>query len=110
LAQVAARPEGSLVEITWRMDKELQNIRKHGLHFALAKQVLTDPLSYTQLDRIVYGEERWHTIGAIVVGRRFRIVVVIHTYPDPDDDSRVHVISLREATVHERKRYEISRF
>jgi uncharacterized DUF497 family protein len=36
------------------------------------------------------------------------IVVVVHTYPDPDDETRVHVIGLREATAHERKRYEIS--
>jgi len=25
------------------------------------------------------------------------IVVVVHTYPDPDDETRVHVIGLREA-------------
>jgi uncharacterized protein len=98
------------VRITWRADKERLNVGKHGLHFALSEQVFTDPLSETLWDRFVNGEERWRTIGTIVVGRSFKFVVVVHTYPDPDDETWTHVISLREATTHERRRYEVSRF
>ena len=36
------------------------------------------------------------------------VVVVVHTYPAPDDEAGVHVIGPPEATAHERKRYEIS--
>jgi uncharacterized DUF497 family protein len=37
-------------------------------------------------------------------------VVIVHTYPDPDDETWIHVISLREATAHERRQYEVPRF
>jgi hypothetical protein len=98
------------VRITWREDKERRNIRKHRLDFSLAAQVFDGSLSDTMADRVVDGEERWHTIGPVVLGGRIKIVVIVHTYPDPDDDSWVHVISLREATAHERRQFEISRF
>jgi uncharacterized protein len=98
------------VRITWRKEKERLNISKHGLPFHLAEQVFADPFSETIWDAVTNREERWRTIGAITLGRGFRIVVVVHTYPDPDDESWIHVISLREATTHERRQYEISRF
>ncbi|MGA3398406.1 MAG: BrnT family toxin [Acetobacteraceae bacterium] len=96
------------MRITWRIEKERRNISKHGLDFSLAAQVFADPLAETVWDRFVDGEERWRTFGGVTVGGRFMVVVVVHTYPDPDDETRVHVIGLREATAHERKRYEIS--
>ncbi len=64
-------------------------------------------MSQANWDWIADGEERWRTIGAIVSGRRFRILVVIHSYPDPDDETWVQIISLRDATSHERRGYEI---
>jgi uncharacterized DUF497 family protein len=96
------------MRITWRIEKERRNLRKHGLDFSLAAQVFADPLAETVWDRFVDGDERWRTFGGVAVGLRFMIVVVVHTYPDPDDETWVHVIGLREATAHERKRYEIS--
>jgi len=96
------------MRITWRIEKEIRNIRKHGLDFAPAARVFADPLAQTVRDRFVDGEERWRTFGGVAVGGRFIVVVVVHTYPDPDDDTWVHVIGLREATPHERRRYEIS--
>jgi uncharacterized DUF497 family protein len=102
--------EDNCVHITWRADKERRNIRKHGLDFSLAERILDDPMSDTMPDRIVDGEERWHTIGATILGGGFKIVVIVHTYPDPEDETWIHVISLREATAHERRQYEVSRF
>ena len=96
------------MRITWRPEKERRNIRKHGLDFSIAAQVLADPLAETVWDGFVDGEERWCTFGAASVGGRFLIVVIVHTYPDPDDEAWIHVIGLREATAHERRRYEIS--
>ena len=98
------------MRITWRKDKERLNIAKHGLDFAKAAQIFADPLSRTDWDRFTDGEERWRTIGTIIVGRVIKIVVVVHIYPDPDDESWIHVIGLREATRHGRRQYEISRF
>ena len=98
------------MRVTWQLDKERRNIHKHGLAFSLAERVFADPLSETMPDRVVGGEERWHTIGAAVLGGASKIVVIVHAYPDPDDETWIHVISLREATAHERRQYEISRF
>ena len=83
--------------------KERRNRAKHGLDFSFAPVVFADPLHAIVFDRIEAGEERWHAIGA--VGGGFKLLVVVHTYPD-DDPNHVHVIGLREATAHERRRYE----
>ena len=60
----------------------------------------------TVFDRIVDGEERWHTIGEVTAGSIFKILLVVHTYPMGDDENWIRVISLREADPRERKRYE----
>ena len=92
------------MEITWDAAKERGNIRKHGLDFSFATAVFADPLAITVFDRVENGEERWHTIGA--VGGGFKVLLVVHTFPEHDNEERVHIIGLREATSHERKRYE----
>lgn len=86
--------------------KELANKRKHGLDFSFAPLVLGDELAVTVYDRHESGEDRWHTFG-MVAGH---LLLVVHTYPDPDNDQCVRVIGLREATPHERKRYEEGTF
>jgi uncharacterized DUF497 family protein len=98
------------MELTWRPEKEQSIIRKHGLDFSLARQIFADPLSDTKWNGVVNRDERRSTIGIATVAGRRMTVVVIHTYPDPEDDTRIHVISLREATAHERRHYEVSRF
>ena len=98
------------MRFTWRRDKERRNIHKHGLDFAQVEQVFRDPFAATVWDGVVDHEERWRTIGVIPLAARFMVVVVVHTYPDTNDDTWIHVISLREATTHERRRYEISHF
>jgi uncharacterized DUF497 family protein len=54
-------------------------------------------------DRIEAGEQRWHALGLVgpVV-----VLLVVHSYPDPDDDERVRIIGARKATPRERRRYE----
>ena len=96
------------MEITWREEKRRLNLRKHGLDFTLAQQVLSDPLAVTVFDRVEDGEERWHTIGAILSGTSVKVIVVVHIYPEPGDETWIHVISLRAADPRERRRYEIS--
>jgi uncharacterized DUF497 family protein len=34
------------------------------------------------------------------------LLLVVHVYPDPDDEALVRIISARKATAHERKQYE----
>jgi uncharacterized protein len=92
------------MRITKNDENEQTNLRKHGLDFSLAEAVFRDPLAATVYDRFEGGEHQWHPIGAVAGG--FRILLVVHTYPDSEDDEWVHVIGLREATRNERKRYE----
>jgi hypothetical protein len=96
------------MRFTWRKEKERSNVRKHGVDFSLAARVFADPLAETLWDGFVNGEERWRTLGALAIGEGFKVMVVVYPYPIPDDDEWVHVISLREAVAHERRRYEIS--
>ena len=86
--------------------KELGNKRKHGLDFSFAALVFADPLAVTVYDRHENGEARWHTFGTV---ERY-LLLVVHTHPDPEDDHWIRVIGLREATPHERKRYEAGAF
>ncbi len=86
--------------------KEASNRKKHGVGFALADLICADPLAVTVYDRFENSEDRWHTFG-IVQGILF---LVVHTYPDPDNDEWIRVIGLRRATAHDRKRYEDESF
>lgn len=88
----------------WDVAKETRNRSKHGLDFSFARLVFADPLHVILPDRVENGEERWHCIGAVAGG--FRVLLVVHCYPDPDDADTARVIGLREATRTERRRYE----
>ena len=86
--------------------RERANKRKHGLDFSFAELVFRDPLSVTVYDRYEDREDRWRTF-ALVGGK---LLLVVHTLPDPEDDGWVRVIGLREATPNERRRYEEGSF
>ena len=92
------------MRFTWDSTKEAKNRSRHGLDFSFAELVFSDPLHVIVYDRYENGEERWHCVGAVAGG--FRVLLVVHCYPDPDDPDLVRVIGLREATAHERRRYE----
>jgi uncharacterized DUF497 family protein len=90
-------------QFDWDPEKARRNRIKHGVSFTTAKAVWDDPLDIIVPDRFEDGEQRWHAIGTVgpVV-----IILVVHTYPDPEDDRRVRIIGARKATPHERRRYE----
>ena len=87
-------------------EKGSRNKRKHGLDFSFAALVFANPLAVTVHDRIENGEDRWHTFAAV----EGYLLLVVHTYPDPDNDDWIRVIGLREATAPERRRYEEGSF
>jgi len=95
-----------MMQITWDPEKERRNLRKHGLDFSFAAAVFLDPLAVTVFDRAVGAEDRWHTVGAVAGGPVFKILLVVHAYPDPDDDRWIRIISLRAASTRERRHYE----
>lgn len=92
------------MRFTWDPAKEARNKARHGLDFSFAEFVFADPMHAIVFDRHQDAEDRWHCVGAIAGG--YRVLLVVHCYPDPDDPDLVRVIGLRQATTRERRRYE----
>lgn len=87
----------------WEEEKNRSNRRKHGVSFETATRVFDDPDYVTEQDREVDGEERWQTIGRVgpVI-----VLLVAHTIIDEDRDLVFRIISARQTTARERRRYE----
>ena len=87
------------MEIEWDEEKATVNLRKHGVDFADAALVLEDELALTTSDLSSEAEERFVTLGSDPAGR---LLVVIYTWRG----ERIRLISARQATGKERRRYE----
>jgi len=79
--------------------KAAANVRKHGVSFADAEGVLTDPLAITIEDPDAEGERRYVAIG---LGNSGELLVVV--YAEHGEECRL--ISARRATRKERRTYE----
>jgi uncharacterized DUF497 family protein len=88
------------VRFEWDPQKEVRNLRKHGVSFEEASTVFGDGLAATIADpRHSEQEARFITMG---LSSESRLLVVSHT----DTGEDVRIISARVATAHERRRYE----
>ena len=88
------------MKFTWNRRKDVANLEKHGLSFAEASTVFGDPLTASIPDPDhSEGEVRFVTMG---YSARNRLIVVCHT----EEGDTVRIISAREATPYERKKYE----
>ncbi len=86
------------MKLEWDERKRVANWRKHGLDFALARELFNaEPLRVpdTQED---YGEERWIAIGQIK-GR-----VVTAAFVERGADT-IRILSLRKASRKEKQTY-----
>jgi len=90
------------MRIEWDEVKNRHNLRKHRVSFETAKLVFDDLYARSIQDRVVYGEERWKTVGMI----KGLIVVVAHTYRQEGEVEVIRIISARKATAVERRAYE----
>jgi len=79
--------------------KAAANLKKHGVSFADAEGVLSDPLAVTIEDITAAGEARFVTVG---LGSAGEILVVVYT----EREGRFRLISARRATPRERRNYE----
>ncbi|APV51994.1 hypothetical protein BWI17_21385 [Betaproteobacteria bacterium GR16-43] len=79
--------------------KAAANLRKHGVAFADAEGVFSDPLALTIEDREATGEARFVTIG---LGSAGELLVIVYTEREGD----FRLISARRPTPQERKHYE----
>ena len=91
------------MKFEWDEDKNRANYAKHGVSFEIACKVFDDPLVVYLFDRIVDGEERWQAVGKVLM---LPLLVVAHTHRNQDDEEVVRLISARQASAHERRRYE----
>ena len=79
--------------------KAAANFKDHGVSFADAEGVLSDPLAVTVEDPDALGERRFVSIGLGCAGE---VLVVVYTERNGD----YRLISARRATRKERKTYE----
>ena len=88
------------MQFEWDSNKAARNLRQHGVAFEDAATTFGDPFAQTISDPAYStAEVRFVTIGLTVAGR---LVVVVHT----DREARVRLISARQATRAETKKYE----
>jgi uncharacterized DUF497 family protein len=82
----------------WDDLKARRNLRKHGVSFPQAVEAFSDAFAWVEEDVSEdYGEDRFILIGRALDG----ILCVVYT----ERAERIHIISAREATDHERKIY-----
>lgn len=92
------------MEFEWDDNKNLTNIRKHGISFEDALEVFSDPMHLPVQDGHVDGEERWRTTGYVEF---MGVIVVAHTIRDENAEREViRIISARRAERWERRVYE----
>lgn len=90
------------MKITWDPKKDKLNRASKRIGLDLSWNMFDDPFVLIVYDRFENGEDRYHAIAR--VGSKF--LLLVHSYPDSDDEDCVRAISLREATSRERKLYE----
>ena len=90
------------MEFEWDHEKAAANAKKHGVEFAEAITVFSDPLEVTISDPDhSEGEQQFVSIG---LSTSQRLVVVVYT----ERAGRTRIINAREASSQERKHYESS--
>ena len=93
---------GRAMRITWDPAKAAENLRTHRVDFALAASVLDDPLAI-RIEDPRQEEPRFLALGATLAGQ---ILVVVYAYADNEE---IRLISAREASRAERRRYAEAR-
>ena len=89
------------MRVEWDVDKNRENLEKHGISFEEASDLLLGIADSMEVFDAAHSEEedRYVAIGPIVRG----LIVVVFT---ERDEETVRIISAREATRRERRRYE----
>lgn len=81
----------------WDEAKRQSNLKKHGLDFADAPEVLAGTTLQIEDVRFAYGEQRMICYGLL----RALVVVIVHV----EDDNTIRIISMRKATRNESNLY-----
>jgi uncharacterized DUF497 family protein len=86
------------VEFEWDPAKALENLRVHGINFAVAMGVFEDENALTIEDIDAEGEQRFRTLGMDGLGR---LLVVVYTYRG----EKIRLISAWKASRKQEKQY-----
>ena len=88
---------------SWNREKNLSNIRKHGIPFKEAATVFLDDNATIIFDeRHSDGEERYIVVG---MSKKLKMLMVCHCYRDEDIGEVIRIISARAATKQEQELY-----
>ena len=90
------------MRVTWDPAKAAENLRDHRVDLAQAASVIDDPFAI-RIEDPTHDEPRFLALGATLSGQ---ILVVVYAYGDNDD---IRLISAREASRAERRRYAEAR-
>ncbi len=82
----------------WDENKRISNLDKHGLDFADAEIVFSDPNAFSGPDDR-YNDDRWQLVGKLI-----DTIIVLVAYIEPDSET-IRVISMRKTTSREKERY-----
>lgn len=85
------------MEFTWSEAKRNLNLKNHGLDFVDALSVFEGVAFSFEDDRLVYGEQRFMTLG-LLAGIP---VSIVHT----ENEHEIRIISFRKATRRETEIY-----
>ena len=89
-----------MMEFEWNEDKNIINVKKHGLNFEDAKPLFTNnTLLIVEDDRKNYNESRYTGLGSIMG----RVVNVVFTIRQIDT---IRIISFRKANNREKTKYK----
>ncbi len=83
------------MKFSWDKSKRQTNLKKHGLDFEDAEQVVAGHTFTRPDNRFGYGEPRFNSIGMLGL----EVVVIAHT----ETEETIHLISMRKAERHERE-------
>lgn len=91
------------MKFEWDENKNLNNIKKHGISFEEAAFVFSDIDAISIFDEVHSdSEERWITIGRIIT---HGITVVVHTERIKGEYEFIRMISARKAEKSEAEEY-----
>jgi len=87
------------MKFEWDEQKNLANIRRHGIDFHDVPSIFQYYMVIDLDDQYDYGEERWLGMGML----RNSVVVVVFTERNQDT---IRIISARQANKYERQQYQ----
>ena len=90
----------------WDEQMDRMNRRKHRVSFEAAVRVFEDPSAISYRDRVVEGEERWHTLG---LAGGIPVLLVVHTSEEQNGEEEIRIIPARKASSRERALYSAHR-